>query len=73
MSKTNKSEPVSLEVLMRICQVFHCDIGDIYEVILDENLNTKVIIDKSSSVVICIVPPFATQTHTTTPFISPEK
>ena len=27
----------SLEVLMRICQVFHCDIGDICEVILDED------------------------------------
>ena len=26
----------SLSVLMRICQVFHCDIGDICEVILDE-------------------------------------
>lgn len=28
-TKINKNEPVSLEVLMRICQVFHCDIGDI--------------------------------------------
>lgn len=35
-SKINKNEPVSLEVLMRICKVFHCDIGDICEVILDE-------------------------------------
>lgn len=34
--KINKNEPVSLEVLMRICKVFHCDIGDICEVILDE-------------------------------------
>ena len=25
------------QVLMRICQVFHCDIGDICEVILDED------------------------------------
>ncbi len=33
----NKTKPVSLEVLMRICQVFHCDIGDICEVILDED------------------------------------
>ena len=24
-TKINKNEPVSLEVLMRICQVFHCD------------------------------------------------
>ena len=36
-TKINKNEPVSLEVLMRICQVFHCDIGDICEVILDED------------------------------------
>ena len=34
-TKINKNEPVSLEVLMRICKVFHCDIGDICEVILD--------------------------------------
>lgn len=36
MTKLNKNEPVSLEVLMKICKVFHCDIGDICEVILDE-------------------------------------
>ena len=36
-TRINKNEPVSLEVLMRICQVFHCDIGDICEVILDED------------------------------------
>lgn len=35
-TKINKNEPVSLEVLMRICKVFHCDIGDICEIILDE-------------------------------------
>ena len=34
--KINKDEIVSLEVLMRICKVFHCDIGDICEIILDE-------------------------------------
>lgn len=36
ITKINKNEPVSLEVLMNICQVFHCDIGDICEVVLDE-------------------------------------
>ncbi len=36
MTKINKDEPVSLEVLMKICQVFHCDLGDICEVILDD-------------------------------------
>ena len=35
-TKIYKNEPVSLEDLMRICKVFHCDIGDICEVILDE-------------------------------------
>ena len=30
-TKLNKDEPVSLEVLMRICKVFHCDIGDVVE------------------------------------------
>ena len=35
-TKINKNEPISMEALMRICQVFHCDIGDVCEVILDE-------------------------------------
>ena len=26
-TKLNKNEPVPLEALMRICKVFHCDIG----------------------------------------------
>lgn len=34
--KINKDEPISLDALMRICKVFHCDIGDICEVILDD-------------------------------------
>ena len=33
VTKLGKNEVVSLEVLMRICKVFHCDIGDIMEVI----------------------------------------
>ena len=33
MSKLNRDEPVSLEVMMRLCKVFHCDIGDLMEVI----------------------------------------
>lgn len=35
-SKLNKNEPVNLEVLMKICKVFHCDIGDICQIILDD-------------------------------------
>ena len=34
-SKLNKDESVSLEVLMRICKVFHCDIGDVVEFVWD--------------------------------------
>lgn len=34
LTKLNKSQPVSLEVLMKFCQLLHCDIGDIVEVIL---------------------------------------
>lgn len=36
LAKLGKNEPVSLETLMRICKVFHCDIGDLVEVILDD-------------------------------------
>ena len=35
-TKINKNEPVSMEALMRICKVFHCDNGDICEVILGD-------------------------------------
>ncbi len=33
MTKLNKDLPVSLEIIMRLCKVFHCDIGDLVEVI----------------------------------------
>ena len=33
MSKLNKDEPVSLEVMTRLCKVFHCDIGDVVEIV----------------------------------------
>ena len=33
MTKLNKEEPVSLEIIMRLCKVFHCDIGDLVEII----------------------------------------
>ena len=33
MTKLNNDEPVSLEVMMRLCKVFHCDIGDVMEMI----------------------------------------
>ena len=33
MTKLNKSQPVAMEVMMRFCKIFHCDIGDVMEVI----------------------------------------
>lgn len=33
MSKLNHDEPVSMEVMMRLCKIFHCDIGDVMEII----------------------------------------
>ena len=35
VTKLGKNEAVSIEVLLKICKVFHCDIGDIMEVIED--------------------------------------
>ena len=35
MTKMNKNEPVSLEVIMRVCKVFHCEIGEVLEVLED--------------------------------------
>ena len=35
MTKLNKDEPVSLEIMMRLCKVFHCDIGDLVEAVED--------------------------------------
>ncbi len=35
MTKLNKEEPVSLEIIMRLCKVFHCDIGNLVEIIED--------------------------------------
>lgn len=35
MAKFNKDEPASLEVMMKICQTFHCDIGNVMEMIED--------------------------------------
>ena len=37
MTKQYRDEPVSLEVMMRLCKVFHCDIGDVMEMIEDED------------------------------------
>ena len=36
MSKLNHDEPVQMEVMLRLCKVFHCDIGDLMEVIEED-------------------------------------
>ena len=33
VTKLSKGEPVSMEVLMKICKALHCDVGDIVECI----------------------------------------
>ena len=35
MCKFNHDEPVQMEVMIRLCKVCHCDIGDLMEVIED--------------------------------------
>lgn len=36
MTKLNNDRPVSMEVMINLCKVFHCDIGDLMEVIEEE-------------------------------------
>lgn len=36
MTKLNKDLPVSMETMMNLCKVFHCDIGDLMEVIEED-------------------------------------
>ena len=37
LTKMSKGEVVSTEVLMKVCKVLHCDVGDIVEFINDGN------------------------------------
>jgi len=37
ITKLSKGETVSMEVLIKICKILECDIGDIMELILDED------------------------------------
>lgn len=36
MQRLNHDEPVQMEVMIRLCKVFHCDIGDLMEVIEED-------------------------------------
>ena len=35
MAKLNNNEPVSLEIMLRFCKIFHCDIGELMQVFED--------------------------------------
>ena len=35
MTKLNNDRLVSMEIMLRLCKIFHCDIGEIMEVIED--------------------------------------
>lgn len=39
IAKLGKNETVSLDILVRICEVLNCDIGDIVEVIDESKLS----------------------------------
>ncbi len=36
MTKLNQDRIVSMDVMLRLCKIFHCDIGDIMEVIEED-------------------------------------
>jgi len=36
MNKLYNDEPVDLQIMLNICKVFHCDIGDVMEVIEED-------------------------------------
>ena len=40
LTKMSKGEVVSTEVLMKVCKVLHCDVGEIVEFIDDGSENT---------------------------------
>ena len=38
LAKLGKNEPVSMDIILRICQKLSCDISDIMEITEDKNL-----------------------------------
>lgn len=36
MTKLNNDLPVNMDVMIHLCKVFHCDIGDLMEVIEED-------------------------------------
>ena len=35
MTKLNQDKVVSMDIMLKVCKLFHCDIGDVMEVIED--------------------------------------
>ena len=35
MTKLNQNKTISMDIMVRLCKIFHCDIGDLMEVIED--------------------------------------
>lgn len=33
LTKLNKNEPVSLDIIVKICKALNCDVGDVMEII----------------------------------------
>ena len=42
LAKLGKNEPVSMDVLIRICENLNCDIGDIIELVPDQEDSSKI-------------------------------
>ena len=38
LAKLGKNQPVSMDVMLRICAVFSCNIADVMDVVLEENI-----------------------------------
>ena len=36
MTNLNNDRPVSMEIMLRLCKIFHCDIGDVVEMIEED-------------------------------------
>jgi len=39
ITKLSKGETVSMDILIKICKVLECDIGDIMQLVPDEDMN----------------------------------
>ena len=42
LAKLGRDETISMDVLLRICDVLNCDVGDIMEVVPDDGVETEI-------------------------------